>query len=189
MERRIRELREPRRTVRAHQLRPLGRGDVALTYPKRDPELGADRMARTLVVRMRMRERVRRHVVLAQLAEDALRVWAAACVDQDVADDVPVDRVLGKARQLVNAGCELHAKRTLPAYPDLAAWPPRPSYLNVSFRPALEALTASPPAVVPFAGANAAFNLNATLRLLLFLRAFAFFSAFLPVFDSFTLTL
>jgi hypothetical protein len=46
-----------------HQLGPLGDRDVLLGHEERDGELGADGVARALVVGMRMRQRVRRDLV------------------------------------------------------------------------------------------------------------------------------
>jgi hypothetical protein len=78
----------------------LGSACVSFSTPKRDVEGLADRVARAVVVRVGVGERVCGDGAAGQLAEDALAVAGGAGVDEDVAGQVHIDRVARPAAEL-----------------------------------------------------------------------------------------
>src|SRR4051812_3645578 len=71
----------------------LHRIGVGLAAPERDAERLADLLARALVVRVGVRERVRRDLAVLELAQDARAGASGGGVYQHVADHVDVHRV------------------------------------------------------------------------------------------------
>lgn len=86
---------------------PLSHVRVALAAPKRDRECVADGVARPIVVGMGVRQRVRAYATPGQLTEDAPMGKLGARVDEDIADQVDVDRVARPAREPEYVGAKL----------------------------------------------------------------------------------
>jgi len=80
---------------------------VAGPDPERDRELGADAAAGALVIGMCVGERVGGDGPASELLEDAPALVAGGGVDQDVFDQIDVDRVRREAAELPDAVCEL----------------------------------------------------------------------------------
>ena len=91
----------------ADELWVLGGVGVGLPHPVGDRELGADAVACALVIGMGVGERVRGDLAALELLEDAAAVVARGGVDEDILEQVGVDRVRREARELPDAVSEL----------------------------------------------------------------------------------
>ena len=105
----------------ADHLRVLRQRDVGLAHPVGDAELLADRIARALMVDVRVHQRVGGDRPAAKLTQDSPAVVAGARVDHDVPEQVDVEDVRRKPPQLPDpVGEPLHAAD--PSAATLAGW-------------------------------------------------------------------
>ena len=80
---------------------------VGVATPERNPQCLADRMTCTLMIGVCMRQSVQSNCSASKSAQDPSRVESRRRVDQDVAEQVSVDRVRRKAFQDVQVVSQL----------------------------------------------------------------------------------